>query len=205
MLVVFRRGGAIQSPQNQMALAAHVIGLGILVQSIFGNFRSHFQQVQLRSSVRQVATDARNLKPGQRIATAADRMTLVLYVTWGLWFAAVLLTSTIFNFLVGKWLRRKPTGAILSLGILLNLALLGCFKYLPEIAVRFPVSSLQRFSQPALPLGISFWTFQAMSYLFDLYRGEELVFRVCPVYGFLPGYHFWPRLPHARDAWAIPL
>jgi alginate O-acetyltransferase complex protein AlgI len=81
---------------------------------------------------------------------------------------------TIFNFLVGKWLRRKPTGAILSLGILLDLALLGCFKYLPEIAVRFPVSSLQRFSQLALPLGISFWTFQAMSYLFDLYRGEEL-------------------------------
>jgi alginate O-acetyltransferase complex protein AlgI len=33
---------------------------------------------------------------------------------------------------------------------------------------------LQRFSQLALPLGISFWTFQAMSYLFDLYRGEEL-------------------------------
>jgi alginate O-acetyltransferase complex protein AlgI len=26
----------------------------------------------------------------------------------------------------------------------------------------------------ALPLGISFWTFQEMSYLFDLYRGEEL-------------------------------
>ena len=25
----------------------------------------------------------------------------------------------------------------------------------------------------ALPLGISFWTFQAMSYLFDQYRGED--------------------------------
>jgi alginate O-acetyltransferase complex protein AlgI len=33
---------------------------------------------------------------------------------------------------------------------------------------------LQRFAHLALPLGISFWTFQAMSYLFDLYRGEEL-------------------------------
>jgi alginate O-acetyltransferase complex protein AlgI len=98
----------------------------------------------------------------------------VLYVTWGPWFAAVLLTSTILNFLVGEWLRRKPSGAILSLGILLNLALLGCFKYLPEVAVHFPLSSLQRFSHLALPLGISFWTFQAMSYLFDLYRGEEL-------------------------------
>ena len=73
----------------------------------------------------------------------------VLYVTWGPWFAAVLLTSTILNFLVGDWLRRKPTGAILSLGILLNLALLGFFKYLPEAAGHFPFSSLQRFSQLA--------------------------------------------------------
>jgi len=97
-----------------------------------------------------------------------------LYLTWGLWFAAVLLTSTVVNFLVGEWLRRKPTGLVLSTGIFLNLVLLGSFKYLPEIAVAVPLSSLQRFSHLALPLGISFWTFQAMSYLFDLYRGEEL-------------------------------
>jgi alginate O-acetyltransferase complex protein AlgI len=98
----------------------------------------------------------------------------ILYLTWGLWFAAVLLISTVMNFLVGQWLRRKPSGAVLWIGLLLNLALLGIFKYLPEIAVRVPLSSLQRFSHLALPLGISFWTFQAMSYLFDLYRGEEL-------------------------------
>ena len=97
-----------------------------------------------------------------------------LYLTWGPWFAAVLLTSTIVNFLVGQWLRRRPSGAILSLGILLNLALLGTFKYLPEVALHIPLSSLQRFSHLALPLGLSFWTFQAMSYLFDLYREEEL-------------------------------
>jgi alginate O-acetyltransferase complex protein AlgI len=97
-----------------------------------------------------------------------------LYVTWEPWFAAVLLTSTVVNLLVGEWLRRKPSGAVLVLGILLNLALLGSFKYLPEVAVHIPLASLQRFSHLALPLGISFWTFQAMSYLFDLYRGEEL-------------------------------
>lgn len=97
-----------------------------------------------------------------------------LYLTWGTWFAAVLLASTVINFLVGKWLARRPSGLALLTGILLNLALLGSFKYLPEIAVNIPLSSLQRFSHLALPLGISFWTFQAMSYLFDLYRGEEL-------------------------------
>lgn len=97
-----------------------------------------------------------------------------LYLTWGVWFAAVLLASTVMNFLLGKLLRRKPSALVLSIGILLNLALLGCFKYLPEVAVSLPLASLQKFSHLALPLGISFWTFQAMSYLFDLYREEEL-------------------------------
>jgi alginate O-acetyltransferase complex protein AlgI len=97
-----------------------------------------------------------------------------LYLTWGAWFAAVFLASTVTNFLLGKWLQRKPSGSVLLAGVLLNLALLGTFKYLPEVAVNVPLSSLKRFSHLALPLGISFWTFQAMSYLFDLYRGEEL-------------------------------
>jgi alginate O-acetyltransferase complex protein AlgI len=97
-----------------------------------------------------------------------------LYLTWGICFAAVLVTSTVMNFLLGKWLRRKPSEYVLSIGILWNLVLLSSFKYLPEVAANIPLSSLQGLSHLALPLGISFWTFQAMSYLFDLYRGEEL-------------------------------
>ena len=98
----------------------------------------------------------------------------VLYLTWVPWFAGVLLASTVMNFVIGQWLRRKPSGGILAFGISLNLALLAVFKYLPEAAVNLPFTSLQRFAHLALPLGISFWTFQAMSYLFDIYRGEEL-------------------------------
>ncbi|MGA9529716.1 MAG: MBOAT family O-acyltransferase [Terriglobales bacterium] len=97
-----------------------------------------------------------------------------LYLSWGSWLWAVLVTSTMMNFLFGKWLRRKPSAAILTAGILLNLALLSVFKYLPAAAVSLPFPFLQRFSNLALPLGISFWTFQAMSYLFDLYREEDL-------------------------------
>ena len=78
------------------------------------------------------------------------------------------------NFAMGLWLRRKPSAGILAFGICLNLSLLGVFKYLPEVSVQFPFSSLQMLSHLALPLGISFWTFQAMSYLFDLYREEEI-------------------------------
>ena len=96
----------------------------------------------------------------------------ILYFTWGAWFAAVLLTSTAINFLIGRQLRRKPSAAILSAGVLFNLALLAAFKYLPEAAPSFP--ALPAFAHLAMPLGLSFWTFQALSYLFDLYREEEL-------------------------------
>ena len=99
----------------------------------------------------------------------------ILYLSWAAWFAAILLASTVINFFLGKWVRRRKSPLALPLGILLNLLLLSCFKYLPETALRIPFASIQSFSHWALPLGISFWTFQAMSYLFDChYRGEDL-------------------------------
>ena len=98
----------------------------------------------------------------------------ILYLTWIKWFAAVLLLSTLVNYLVGQRLRRRPTWPALIGGIVFNLALLCSFKYLPELAISMPLSSLQAFAHLALPVGLSFWTFQAMSYLFDLYREEEL-------------------------------
>ena len=97
-----------------------------------------------------------------------------LYLTWTRWFAGVLIFSAVMNYLLGQWLRRKPTAGRLWVGIGLNLLLLGAFKYIPEISVQIPIASLKGFSHLALPLGISFWTFQALSYLFDVYREEEL-------------------------------
>ena len=97
-----------------------------------------------------------------------------LYLTWGSWFVIVLLASTAMNFLLGRWMRRDGSLRVLWTGLAFNLALLAFFKYLPGVTVSLPFASLQKFSHIALPLGISFWTFQAMSYLLDLYRGEEL-------------------------------
>jgi alginate O-acetyltransferase complex protein AlgI len=118
-----------------------------------------------------VFANVRSRRPRQAVLLAAS---YALYFTWGVWFAAVLVASTLMNFFMGEWLRRKPSGRILAAGIVLNLSLLSVFKYLPTVAVALPFASLQRFLHLALPVGISFWTFQAMSYLFDLYRGEEL-------------------------------
>jgi alginate O-acetyltransferase complex protein AlgI len=97
-----------------------------------------------------------------------------IYLSWGKWFAIVLFASTLANFWIGTWLRKNPSAFVLWIGIVFNLVLLSSFKYIPDLALSLPIASLERFSHIALPLGISFWTFQAMSYLFDLYRGEEL-------------------------------
>lgn len=97
-----------------------------------------------------------------------------LYLTWTGWFVAVLIFSVVINFAIGKWLKNNPTAARLWIGITFNLLLLAVFKYIPEVSIHLPFASLQKFSHLALPLGISFWSFQALSYLFDLYREEEL-------------------------------
>ena len=60
-----------------MALAAHILRLGVLVQGIFRNLGPHFQKVQLRSPMCLVATDAGHLATGKWIAASTHWMTLV--------------------------------------------------------------------------------------------------------------------------------
>lgn len=72
--------------------------------------------------------------------------------------------------------RGKRTGAkwLLALTVVLNLAILGFFKYFGFAADIF--SSLTGISvsvpQVTLPVGISFYTFQSLSYVIDVYRQE---------------------------------
>jgi alginate O-acetyltransferase complex protein AlgI len=115
------------------------------------------------------------------LKSARSRQTLLLIVSYGLYasfglrFLALLISSSLLNYCLGILLRWKPSVARLWLGIVCNIVLLGTFKYVPAIAPLLPTSSLRSsLAGIALPVGISFWTFQALSYLFDLYREEEL-------------------------------
>jgi alginate O-acetyltransferase complex protein AlgI len=101
-------------------------------------------------------------------------LSYLFYATWGLWFLGVLILGSLGNYLLGQYLRRKPSVGRLWIGIGCNVALLSVFKYLPEIGRHSPASPLGHFAHLVLPIGMSFWTFQALSYLFDLYREEEL-------------------------------
>src|ERR1051325_9856534 len=103
-------------------------------------------------------------------------LSYLFYARWEPTFLLVLIASSLMNYMWGSVLRHRPTSLFLCIGVGLNLLLLGFFKYLPPLIDAVPASSwqLDLLREVAMPLGISFWTFQALSYLFDIYREEEL-------------------------------
>jgi alginate O-acetyltransferase complex protein AlgI len=119
---------------------------------------------------------------GSRLPSIRGRQLLFLtasylfYANWGLGFLSILIISSLINYLCGLALRRKATAPRLWIGIALNLLPLAFFKYLPVLLVLGPAGSWQYDlgHQIIIPLGMSFWTFQGLSYLFDIYFGEEL-------------------------------
>ncbi len=96
------------------------------------------------------------------------------YAVVGRWAIAFLLLSTVFNFIFGRFLKARLSLAMLWIGIAVNVLFLSFFKYLPGLFPSQDGRFLSEIGRIAMPLGISFWTFQALSYLFDLYREEEL-------------------------------
>jgi alginate O-acetyltransferase complex protein AlgI len=114
-----------------------------------------------------------------RSVTARQSLYLIaswlFYFSWGSWLISVLIFSSLMNYVLGEWLKKKITAGRLWSGIIFNLALLSVFKYLPLLgAIASPNSPLALVKQILVPIGVSFWTFQALSYLLELYREEEL-------------------------------
>jgi alginate O-acetyltransferase complex protein AlgI len=98
----------------------------------------------------------------------------LFYVSLDARFLPLLILSSLFNYQFGRVIRAHPRAAWLWAGALVNVLLLAVFKYLPALGPSFPGSPFwQHVGRSALPLGVSFWTFQALSYLFDQYRGDE--------------------------------
>src|SRR5579871_5117819 len=107
------------------------------------------------------------------------------YGSWNYKFIALLLTLTVIDYTAGLWLEKIPPGprrkAVLILSLCANLGFLGFFKYYNFLAGNVallagkPANSF--FLDVVLPLGISFHTFQSMSYVVDVYRGEQAAVR----------------------------
>lgn len=83
------------------------------------------------------------------------------------------------GYFVGKYREDKPKRAkvILIISVIVNLGLLGFFKYYDFFAQnlsRLPFIDIPTLDL-TLPIGISFYTFQIMSYVIDVYRGDAHV------------------------------
>src|SRR5689334_18661161 len=97
------------------------------------------------------------------------------YASWNVKFIALLLTLTVIDYASGLWLERVAPGprrkAVLIFSLGANLGFLAFFKYYNFLAANLALA-LGRpgnsfFLDIVLPLGISFHTFQSMSYVVD--------------------------------------
>jgi len=119
--------------------------------------------------------------PGRKARNAVLIAASILFYFWGEDILVLaLLGSVAINYLSGLLIagtRHIYGGRLaLSAGIVLNLALLGYFKYFDFVAdlLNATLHTDIPLKYIALPIGISFFTFQGMTYIIDLYRGKFL-------------------------------
>jgi alginate O-acetyltransferase complex protein AlgI len=107
----------------------------------------------------------------------------VFYGTWSWKFLLLLWFSTLLDYTCGRLIGSAPTQArrraVLIASAIINLGLLAVFKYLgffvQQAAELLQALGLQPHFpvlQVVLPVGISFYTFQSLSYVIDTYRGK---------------------------------
>jgi D-alanyl-lipoteichoic acid acyltransferase DltB (MBOAT superfamily) len=104
---------------------------------------------------------------------------LFFYSWWNIVYLPIILTSMLINYILGNSFHQKDkhkpnSKSLLFFGIVANLSLLGYFKYADFFIenVNYISGSHIELLHLALPLGISFFTFQQIAYLVDSYRKE---------------------------------
>jgi alginate O-acetyltransferase complex protein AlgI len=107
----------------------------------------------------------------------------VFYFSWSIKLAAVLLASVVFNWFAGllieRWRERREAKWVVTAAVAVNLGWLGFFKYynffvdgLNDLLRSLGLEREILHLDIILPLGISFFTFQGISYIVDLYRRD---------------------------------
>jgi alginate O-acetyltransferase complex protein AlgI len=145
------------------------------------------------------------------------------YIFYGWWdyrFLSLILISSILDYFCGLFadpqrepaLSEKTRKLAVTLSICGNLGILGCFKYFNfftdsfvEILQWFGISAHRMELNIVLPVGISFYTFQTMSYTIDVYRGKLRSTK--QLWDFFLYVSFFPQLvagPIERGAHLLP-
>ena len=98
---------------------------------------------------------------------------LFFYGWWDFTYLGLLIASIIFNYCFGMLISSKPSKPLLVFGVLINLSFLGYYKYAVFLSesINWIFSRNSNLEQLILPLAISFFTFQQITYLIDSYRG----------------------------------
>ena len=113
------------------------------------------------------------LLPGLKAKNAVLLIASLLFYSFGSLTGLVLLVGmTLVNYLLGLLLKSRLKKAALILGVVLNLAFLGFFKYV-DFVLADVLGMPQLQLGIAAPLGISFFTFKCISYLMDACRNEK--------------------------------
>jgi alginate O-acetyltransferase complex protein AlgI len=125
----------------------------------------------------------------------------VFYAAWSWKFLPLMVASTCTDFIAGRLIARSGNPSVrrayLILALTINLGLLAVFKYAGFFADSTDgLLALLGFGKPlpivrlVLPLGISFYTFNSMSYTIDVYRGrippEQSLLRYCAFVALFP-------------------
>jgi alginate O-acetyltransferase complex protein AlgI len=118
---------------------------------------------------------------------------IVFYGYWSIKYLALLLSQILMNYLFARRLSRSESRALLWTAIGANLLLLGYFKYRNFFLENLGLLTGWQFHLAALfvPLGISFHTFQQITYLTDVTDGEE---DVPPLPRYMLFVMFFPQL-----------
>ncbi len=144
------------------------------------------------------------LIPAKHIKLQNIILIVASYFFYGWWdwrFLSLILASTVVDYTIGLQLNKATSKVsrrlLLSISILFNLGLLGFFKYFNFFVDSF-VSAFTFFGYEIsgrsldiiLPVGISFYTFQTLSYTIDIYRKKlqpnKSFLSVCAFVSFFP-------------------
>ena len=138
------------------------------------------------------------------------------YMSWNPWLILLIISTTAVSYLSGILIGKSQSKAIrktwLIITLVVCLGLLVFFKYFNFI-IESVIQVLQAFSLPIsswsldilLPIGISFYTFQTLSYVIDVYRGQYKAERHLGYYALFVS--FFPQLvagPIERPGDLIP-
>lgn len=138
------------------------------------------------------------LLPSLRMKNALLIIVSLLFYAYGEpVYVLLMLFSIVMNYLFGRMLeteKQNIRNIIVAVAAIVNIGLLFVFKY-ADMALR-TINQISHSDLPmtnlVLPIGISFFTFQALSYVVDVYRGEAKIEK--SVFGVMLYISFFPQL-----------